>query len=198
MSDIERIVCGAVARTFPDGRVTQEDYYELLVTNEHEASLNHRKNGNDDRYTLDETELETALEEIEALVAANPDVKPYPEQVPLVSTVFFRGGTEKYAPRDELSQILENMMLLQKYSSMDLQPQGLVAAPSTANGFFGMGMLMQPPPQPAEPMPMLQGLVAADRPPVPDAAEEWECPSCGHMNTGKFCAECGTPKPQKG
>lgn len=27
------------------------------------------------------------------------------------------------------------------------------------------------------------------------AADTWACPSCGHENTGKFCNECGTPKP---
>ena len=27
------------------------------------------------------------------------------------------------------------------------------------------------------------------------AAGEWFCTECGHKNTGKFCAECGTPKP---
>ena len=26
---------------------------------------------------------------------------------------------------------------------------------------------------------------------------EWKCPSCGAMNTGKFCPECGTKKPER-
>jgi membrane protease subunit (stomatin/prohibitin family) len=28
-------------------------------------------------------------------------------------------------------------------------------------------------------------------------AESWQC-SCGAVNTGKFCMECGTPKPEEG
>ena len=30
--------------------------------------------------------------------------------------------------------------------------------------------------------------------PRPEAAGEWTC-SCGALNTGKFCSECGKPRP---
>lgn len=32
--------------------------------------------------------------------------------------------------------------------------------------------------------------------PKPDQPEKWVC-ECGHENTGKFCSECGKPKPEK-
>ncbi len=28
------------------------------------------------------------------------------------------------------------------------------------------------------------------------AADEWKCTACGAVNTGKFCSECGSPKPE--
>jgi membrane protease subunit (stomatin/prohibitin family) len=28
-----------------------------------------------------------------------------------------------------------------------------------------------------------------------NSADHWDCPQCGTSNTGKFCSNCGTPKP---
>ena len=32
--------------------------------------------------------------------------------------------------------------------------------------------------------------------PKPEAEKGWECPSCHKINQGKFCQECGTKKPE--
>ena len=52
---------------------------------------------------------------------------------------------------------------------------------NSAQQFYQMGM-QQAQQQPAAPAP---------------AASGWKC-SCGAVNTGKFCVECGAPKPQEG
>lgn len=58
-----------------------------------------------------------------------------------------------------------------------------------ANSLFAMGQQQNntPPSTPAPPAP--------DAAPSADtSANSWTC-SCGTVNTGKFCVECGTPKP---
>ena len=78
------------------------------------------------------------------------------------------------------------------------------AASNTAGamtGFMGMGMAAN-----AGGAANLQGLYnmgqqnaqqAAQQQPAQPAADGWTC-ACGHKNTGKFCAECGAPKPVDG
>ena len=73
-------------------------------------------------------------------------------------------------------------------------------AAGAATGFMGLGMMngmgndgtMQTLYQ------MQQNQAAAQPAPAPQpAANGWKC-ACGATNTGKFCAECGNPKPAEG
>lgn len=83
--------------------------------------------------------------------------------------------------------------------------RGMEAAGSNANGsmagFMGMGVGMQAgggfmsAASQTNAMQMQQQTQAAQAAPAPaPAAGEWVC-SCGAANTGKFCSQCGQPKP---
>ena len=64
-------------------------------------------------------------------------------------------------------------------------------------GFFGMGMAQQAGGANVAnlfAMGQQQAAQAAPAQPAAPAADAWTC-SCGAQNTGKFCANCGTPKP---
>lgn len=58
-----------------------------------------------------------------------------------------------------------------------------------ANSLFAMGQQNNTPP--ANPTPPTPDPVS---PAANSSASSWTC-SCGNVNTGKFCVECGTPKP---
>lgn len=92
--------------------------------------------------------------------------------------------------------------------------RGLEAAGSNTAGagmaFMGMGMAMNAAgsftgqASQTNMQQMQQQAAAAPQPQQPTyaptagggkAAGEWFCTECGHKNAGKFCAECGTPKP---
>lgn len=65
-----------------------------------------------------------------------------------------------------------------------------------AQNLFAMGQ-QQTPPQQQHQQPPQQQQPPASPPPAP-AAEGWSCPACGHTgNGGKFCMECGKPKPEQ-
>lgn len=123
---------------------------------------------------------------------------------------------------DEESQALINMRnkgamlsdaaVQQGYVAANIS-EGLKDAGSNANGamagFMGMGMGMnaggnimgayqQNPqyrqPQPTAPQPAAPQQTAPQSEPSAPSADSWTC-SCGAVNTGKFCSECGSKKP---
>ena len=178
MSEIRKIICGILPRTMPNGRVIAADYFELTVRGS-SAKLVQYQNGKQKTTNItDAVFLETALEMVEELLAEHPDEQPPSEYNPFAYNVFFADGSVKYAPREELSSILCKLAspALPDY----LMPQGLIAA--------------QPP---ISQMPMLQGIVPANplrSAPQKSAGSVWKC-RCGAKNTGKFCENCGSPKP---
>lgn len=63
-----------------------------------------------------------------------------------------------------------------------------------ANTLFAMGQ-GQPNTPPTSPTPTAGGPApATEAPAAAPASDSWTC-SCGTVNTGKFCKECGSPKP---
>ena len=61
-------------------------------------------------------------------------------------------------------------------------------------GFMGMNMAQQAGGVNAAQLFQMGQQTAAPAAPAAPAADGWKC-SCGAVNTGKFCAECGSPKP---
>ena len=85
---------------------------------------------------------------------------------------------------------------------VDAQAEAMKAAASNPNGammgFMGMGMAQQAGGLNANQL-FQMGQQQAPAAPVASAAPAggWTC-TCGAVNTGKFCAECGAKKPEEG
>ncbi|MDF1507985.1 SPFH domain-containing protein [Robertmurraya sp. DFI.2.37] len=112
---------------------------------------------------------------------------------------------------DDQSQKLINMRnqgaMLQDASVREGYVQGSIARGLEAagsneggamNGFIGMGMGMQGAgnfSQSASETNRFQMQQQAQQPVTPGNSATWQC-ECGQKNEGKFCSECGSPKPQ--
>jgi len=85
---------------------------------------------------------------------------------------------------------------------VDAQAEAMKAAAANPNGammgFMGMGMAQQAGGLNANQLFQMGQQQAAQAPVAPAApAGGWTC-SCGAVNTGKFCVECGGKKPEAG
>ena len=82
------------------------------------------------------------------------------------------------------------------------QAEAMKAAASNENGammgFMGLGMAQNAGGFNAQGLYGMGAQQQAQQPQQPQqpAADAWTCPSCGKQNTGKFCVECGTKKPE--
>ena len=123
-------------------------------------------------------------------------------------------GVSSIKADEEDEQMIKDMQRQAAYvnpnlaaaSMVNAQNQAMVAAANNANGavngFMGMGMVggMNAGANIQGLYAMGQQQAAAPTPapapaPAAPAADSWTCPSCGKQATGKFCPECGTPKP---
>lgn len=66
-----------------------------------------------------------------------------------------------------------------------------MAGGMNANQLYNMGAQQQ-----AQAAPMQGGMAGGVGVAAAPAADSWECPNCHKMVTGRFCTECGAPKPE--
>ena len=134
---------------------------------------------------------------------------------------FFISGTPELRDQDykRIEELEEkhNMVadpMLAAYGIQSTMAEGFKEAGKNGgiSGIMGMGMMMpggamgmngmgnfqgyqqQPVQQPAAPVQPAVAPVVAPAPQMP-SGDSWTC-ACGHTNTGKFCMECGTAKPE--
>ena len=110
MTDIRMVTCGKMTIYYPKDQIEAlwGEQYELHSFKSG-AVLVHR-NGNDETVTTMEADspaLETALSEIEALLAEYPECAI--EKRPYFNEIFLTDGTYRYAPSMDLTVILQNL-----------------------------------------------------------------------------------------
>ena len=114
------------------------------------------------------------------------------------------------SPEDE--QMIKNLQRTATMRNADMRQAVIADATAEAmktaagneggamNGFFGMNMAGMAggtamANQPAQAGAYPNQYAVAQGGGFAGGATTWTCPKCGHENTGKFCNECGTPKP---
>ena len=114
------------------------------------------------------------------------------------------------SPEDE--QMIKNLQRTATMRNADMRQAVIADATAEAmktaagneggamNGFFGMNMAGMAggtamANQPAQAGAYPNQYAVAQGGGFAGGAATWTCPKCGHENTGKFCNECGTPKP---
>lgn len=114
------------------------------------------------------------------------------------------------SPEDE--QMIKNLQRTATMRNADMRQAVIADATAEAmktaagneggamNGFFGMNMAGMAggtamANQPAQAGAYPNQYAVAQGAGFAGGATTWTCPKCGHENTGKFCNECGTPKP---
>lgn len=196
MSGIAKVTCGRI-----NSDTEPADFYELTVSGDI-AELVHYSTDQQTTLKVDGVLLQTALQKIERMLAMYPDEAKLPETAPFTNEILFQDGTVKYAPKDKLTNLMKNISFMR--SPQNIQMVGPFSArPAPANGFIGM--LFPSPNNAQTDPPRLQGLVTANPPehlPQQPAGtvnpQAWICPVCNAENGGKFCSNCGSPKPQNG
>ena len=114
------------------------------------------------------------------------------------------------SPEDE--QMIKNLQRTATMRNADMRQAVIADATAEAmktaagneggamNGFFGMNMAGMAggtamANQPAQAGAYPNQYAVAQGGGFAGGAATWTCPKCGHENTGKFCNECGTPRP---
>lgn len=117
-------------------------------------------------------------------------------------------GVSSVKASEEDEQMIKEMQRQAAYASPNLAAATLVNAQANAMqdaaknqgagpamAFMGMNMAQEA--GGANPQQLYQMGQQSQQDSAPQSSKDgWTCPKCGHVgNTGKFCSECGTPKP---